>query len=170
MTDVIRLICIADAAELAALLTANRDPPRPLRADRGDDVEVTAAASDRRSRTSCGSTTRNGALPHVIVEDGRIAGRVTLSTIVRGPFQSASLGYWVDGRAGGRGLATGAVAEIVRIAFRELGLHRIDAGTLVDNVRFAAGPGEERLPAVRARPTLPEDRRRLARPHSVPAP
>jgi ribosomal-protein-alanine N-acetyltransferase len=36
-------------------------------------------------------------------------------------------------RLGGRGLATGAVAEVVGIAFGELGLHRLEAATLVDN-------------------------------------
>lgn len=34
----------------------------------------------------------------------------------------------------GRGLATRAVATIVEITFGELGLHRLEAGTLVDNI------------------------------------
>ena len=129
-----RLICIADAAELAALLTANRDHLAPYEPYRDDDY-FTADGQRQVIEDVLRQYDQDGAFPQVIVEDGRIAGRVTLSTIVRGPFQSASLGYWVDGRAGGRGLATAAVAETVRIAFRELGLHRIDASTLVDNVR-----------------------------------
>jgi [ribosomal protein S5]-alanine N-acetyltransferase len=57
-----------------------------------------------------------------------------LSNVVRGPLQSANLGYWVAERANGRGLATKAVGEVIPIAFGELGLHRLEAGTLVDNV------------------------------------
>jgi ribosomal-protein-alanine N-acetyltransferase len=47
---------------------------------------------------------------------------------------SANLGYWVAERANGRGFATKAVGELVPIAFGELVLHRLEAGTLVDNV------------------------------------
>jgi ribosomal-protein-alanine N-acetyltransferase len=62
-----------------------------------------------------------------------VVGRVTLSTIVRGPFQSCSVGYWLAREATGRGLATAAVREIQRVAFDELGLHRVEAATLVHN-------------------------------------
>ena len=64
---------------------------------------------------------------------GRIVGRFTLSGIVRGPFQSANLGYWVDGALNGRGLATAAVAGVVRTARDELGLHRLQAAVLPRN-------------------------------------
>jgi ribosomal-protein-alanine N-acetyltransferase len=75
-----------------------------------------------------------GALvPHVILVNGRIAGRITLNEIVRGPFQSCRLGYWVGSADNGRGVATAAVRQIVRVAFGELGLHRIEAGTLLHN-------------------------------------
>ena len=40
----------------------------------------------------------------------------------------------MDGSRNGRGLATTAVCEVVRFAFDELDLHRIEAATLVDNV------------------------------------
>jgi ribosomal-protein-alanine N-acetyltransferase len=59
---------------------------------------------------------------------------VSLSNIVRGAFQSANVGYWVDRARNGRGLATGALAAVVEEAFGTLGLHRLEAGTLVDNV------------------------------------
>jgi ribosomal-protein-alanine N-acetyltransferase len=62
-----------------------------------------------------------------------LAGIVELSNIARGPFQSASLGYWVDEARRGRGLATRAVAAIVELAFHDLDLHRLEAATLVDN-------------------------------------
>ena len=48
---------------------------------------------------------------------------------------SCSLGYWVNQADNGKGLATAAVRETLALAFGELGLHRVQAGTLVDNVR-----------------------------------
>ncbi len=64
-----------------------------------------------------------------------MVGRITLNEIVRGPFLSCRIGYWLSAAANGRGLATRAVAEMVRVAFEELRLHRIEAGTLPDNLR-----------------------------------
>ena len=61
-------------------------------------------------------------------------GRFNLAGIVRGPFQSAGLGYWVDGDYAGRGLASAAVQRIVAVARDDLGLHRIEASTLLHNV------------------------------------
>ena len=76
------------------------------------------------------------ALPHVVLaDDGAVLGRITLNNVVRGAFQSCSLGYFVRSAANGRGHATAAVREMLRRAFDELGLHRVEAGTLVHNVR-----------------------------------
>jgi ribosomal-protein-alanine N-acetyltransferase len=58
---------------------------------------------------------------------------VSLSNVVRRSFQSANVGYWVAGERCGRGVATGAVSAICEFAFGELGLHRLEAGTLLHN-------------------------------------
>jgi ribosomal-protein-alanine N-acetyltransferase len=71
---------------------------------------------------------------YAIVDEGELAGTISISNVVRGAFQSANVGYWVDRRRNGRGLATRAVGAVVEVAFGELGLHRLEAGTLVDNV------------------------------------
>jgi ribosomal-protein-alanine N-acetyltransferase len=79
---------------------------------------------------------RGASLPLVIVDDeGRIAGTVTLQSIIRGAFQSCSVGYWLAEGALGRGLATAAVREATQVAFRDLRLHRVQAETLPHNVR-----------------------------------
>jgi ribosomal-protein-alanine N-acetyltransferase len=69
----------------------------------------------------------------VLDDDGVVAGRLTLSAIVRGAFQSCSMGYWLSQDRTGRGYATQAVDAAVTLAFGELALHRIQAGTLVSN-------------------------------------
>ncbi|MCB0913093.1 MAG: GNAT family N-acetyltransferase [Propionibacteriaceae bacterium] len=130
-----RLLEARDAEALAAVLVRSRtflEPWEPVRPDHYFTVEGQAdAVGDSLRRHAEGTM-----LPHVIVDDdGAVVGRINLNNIVRGPFQSASVGYWLAEGAGGRGLATGAVAELVRIAFTEQGLHRVEAGTIPENFR-----------------------------------
>lgn len=73
-------------------------------------------------------------VPHVVLDDaGEVIGRISLNNVVRGAFQSCSLGYWVRSSANGRGHATAAAGLMLCTAFGELGLHRVEAGTLVHN-------------------------------------
>jgi len=60
-------------------------------------------------------------------ETGRIAGVVNLNEIVGGFFQSAYLGYYGVAPMNRRGLMSQAVSLVVTRAFRELGLHRLEA-------------------------------------------
>jgi len=127
-----RLVATSDAPELAALLAANRKFLAPYEPFRPEEF-YTAEGQRTHLEDVLRTTTAGTALPHVIVDDGRIVGRITLTGIIRGPFLSADLGYWVAEPANGRGVASAAVARILRIAFDELGLHRVEAGTLVHN-------------------------------------
>jgi [ribosomal protein S5]-alanine N-acetyltransferase len=123
---VIRPLELPDAGELAALVVENRAFLAPFEPERGQRFYTVDGQREWIA---------NDALRAFAILDGdRIAGTVTVSNIVRGPLQSANLGYWVAERLGGRGLATAAVGEAADVAFGELGLHRLEAGTLVDNV------------------------------------
>jgi len=128
-----RLIILDDAPALADLVRANREflaPWEPLR----DEEYFTEAGQRVSIGASLAEHERGRSLPWVIVAgDGSVLGRVNLNNIVRGAAQSASLGYWLAESAGGRGVATAAVRDIVRVAFADLGLHRIQADTLVHN-------------------------------------
>lgn len=73
-----------------------------------------------------------GAAPDVII------GRVALNNIVRGAFQSCSVGYGLEPGATGRGYMTEALTELVRIAFDDLKLHRIEANVIPRNTRSIA--------------------------------
>ena len=128
----IRPLAITDARQLAALYTENREflaPLEPLRPDafythEGQRRHI-AQLTDRR--------TAGTAYPFVIVLAGRVAGAINLSNVVRGAFQSANVGYWVAEAHNGRGVATRALALVCERAFGEIGLHRVEAGTLPDN-------------------------------------
>jgi len=129
----IRPITLEDAAPLAELVRLNREflapwePPHP-------DEYFTVEGQRRVIEDVLSQYDRQLTVPHVILEQGGIVGRVTLSNIVRGAFQSCNVGYWVGSDHNGRGLATAAVGDIMIVAFGELGLHRIEAGTLLDNI------------------------------------
>jgi len=132
---VIRPVRLDDAEALADLVRTDRAFLAPWEPARDDDfftVEGQRAVLAQQLVEHRQGVT----VPYVVLGPaGAVAGRITLSRIVRGAFWSAGLGYWVSEAAGGRGLATAAVGELKRVAFEELGLHRIEAGTLLHNVR-----------------------------------
>lgn len=135
LVSVTRLLTLGDAPVLTELARANRDflaPWEPARDDEFFSVDgQRERVGDVLRRHALGSV-----LPLVILgESGRVAGRITLNEIVRGPFQSCSVGYWLAAADTGRGLATAALREVVGMAFGELGLHRVEAGTLPHNIR-----------------------------------
>ncbi|WP_423798146.1 GNAT family N-acetyltransferase [Neobacillus sp. SAB-20_R2A] len=64
----------------------------------------------------------------------QLIGRITLSGIVRGPFQNANLGYYLDKDHNGTGYTSEAVSLIIKIAFEDLNLHRIQAAVMQKNI------------------------------------
>jgi [ribosomal protein S5]-alanine N-acetyltransferase len=58
----------------------------------------------------------------------------SITGVVRGAIQSGMISYFVDEARAGHGLATAGVGELVAVAFGELALHRVEAGTAVVNV------------------------------------
>src|SRR5918997_1237579 len=95
-----------------------------------------APASYRTMRRLVARRARLGlTVPFAIRVEGRLAGQVTLDNIVRGAMRSAHLGYWIDQAVAGRGFATIAVALACDHAFREVGLHRVQADIRPENVR-----------------------------------
>jgi len=147
-----RPIAVNDAEQLVALLGRNREflsPWQPVREPEFFTLDGQREAIKGMLR----ELERGVTIPHVIVNHDRIVGRVTLSNIVRGPFQSCTIGYWVSADAGGQGHATAAVAQMSGIAFGDLTLHRIEAGTLPSNTgsqRVLEHNGFERIGVARA--------------------
>jgi ribosomal-protein-alanine N-acetyltransferase len=129
----VRLVTEPDAVAIAQLLRDNEEflaPWEPLR----DDAYFTAEGQRLVVLEALRQHSAGASLPCVILDGDRLVGRITANSIVRGAFQSASLGYWVNAADNGRGVATAAVGAMVRTCFDELGLHRLEAGTLLHNV------------------------------------
>jgi ribosomal-protein-alanine N-acetyltransferase len=144
----IRPLDVSDAPVLAAAYTANWpflapwDPARPdaFFTDAGQLARVEGMLADR------------AVYPCAIELDGELVGTITLTQIEHGPAQSANLGYWVAQAVNGRGIASRAVELIVERAFGELGLHRLQAGTLAHNFgsqKVLANNGFERIGTAR---------------------
>ena len=131
---VTRLLSIDDAEELAAVVSENREflaPWEPLH----NDAYFTVEGQRASLRQALDAHAREAMVPlGIVTEDGRLAGRISINSIIRGAFQSAAIGYWVSQSYNGRGLATAAVADAIQIAFQPLGLHRLQAETLLHNV------------------------------------
>lgn len=129
----LRLLRPDDGPALARAYAENREHLAPWEPRRPPAFfsAVTQEADVRRSMDE----TAAGRAARFVVDDrsGAIVGRFNLNGIVRGAFLNADLGYWVAARLQGRGLATRAVAHVLRHAREELGLHRVQAGTLPHN-------------------------------------
>jgi ribosomal-protein-alanine N-acetyltransferase len=129
----IRLLRLSDAAALTAAYVRNRaylSCWEPVRPEEYYTVSWQAADIAKRLVASDAGET----YPLALFDGDTLAGRFNVAGIVRGPFQNAGLGYWVDSDYAGRGLASAAVQWIVEMARDKLGLHRIEASTLLHNV------------------------------------
>jgi len=74
----------------------------------------------------------------IVRATGEIAGVANLTEIIRGPLQGAFLGFYGSVDRAGAGLMTEAIEAVVRHAFRDLGLHRVEANVRPDNLRSRA--------------------------------
>ena len=121
-----------DAAELLSIQRVNREafaPFMPLRSEtffsmEGQQAQI--AADQARWETDLGYA-------FAVCRQGTIVGRIALSNVVRGAWLSATLGYWVDARSQGQGIATEAVKLAARAAFTKLDLHRLQAAIMPRN-------------------------------------
>jgi ribosomal-protein-alanine N-acetyltransferase len=128
---VMRALTLDDSPALAAAYERNKEhlaPWEPRRSpefftEHGQRIDIEAKIAS----ASAGQQD-----PWVIWHAEQIVGRVNLTNITRGVFQSASLGFWVDHQHTGLGIATAAVQFAIQRA-TAIGLHRLEAGTLVHN-------------------------------------
>jgi [ribosomal protein S5]-alanine N-acetyltransferase len=67
------------------------------------------------------------------LDDGIILGAVNVNEIIRGPAQSAFLGYWIGAPYARQGYMTEALQLALRHAFATLRLHRVEANIMPIN-------------------------------------
>jgi [ribosomal protein S5]-alanine N-acetyltransferase len=64
---------------------------------------------------------------------GEFAGEINISSVQRGPFQNAYVGYWVDQAQAGHGYTPEAFVVVARFAFEDLMLHRLQVSIIPRN-------------------------------------
>ncbi|MFL0253321.1 GNAT family N-acetyltransferase [Clostridium neuense] len=83
-----------------------------------------------------------------IYVENSLIGKIQVSNITYGVFKSAIIGYSMDQKYQGRGWMKQALSLVLNYAFNEMELHRIEASTLVDNIKsqkVLLGCGFEKL-------------------------
>jgi [ribosomal protein S5]-alanine N-acetyltransferase len=129
----IRLIEPDDAEALAAHLSRDAEAFARWDPERSPDFYTPAG---QRSRIEAVLRRHdNGEVwPGVVLAGDVVIGRVTAQNILRRAWRKAELGYWIAYPYQGRGHATRAVSLAVELMTAELGLHRAEALTQMDNL------------------------------------
>lgn len=101
-------------------------PWEPLRtvtlADPTRDREAYASRCNARDRERQMGT----AYGFGLFVDNAFAGEVNLNNVVRGALQGGTIGYWIDRARAGHRYVAEAVVVLMRFAFEELHLHRLE--------------------------------------------
>lgn len=132
MTSV-RLIALTDAPAIAEHLA--RDGEATYRWDPARPAEFyTTQGQVKRIELLLGQHLAGLTWPGVIVLDDVVIGQVTVTAILRGPFQKGFLGYWVASSFQKEGHASRAVGLVLQVMTHELGLHRAEAFAQAENI------------------------------------
>lgn len=70
-----------------------------------------------------------------IYRDNVFIGKIQISSIIYGIFKSGIIGYSIDKDYEGNGYMKESLLKVTEYAFNEIGLHRLEASTLLDNKR-----------------------------------
>lgn len=137
----VRPLRLRDGASWAEVRTRNEDwlvrweatppgfeNPRSSWRDRQSVGIYTAMLRSLRRQARDGT-----AMPFAITYEGRFAGQLTVGNVVRGAFNSAYVGYWVDQAVAGRGVMPTALSLVVDHCFGPGRLHRIEANIRPEN-------------------------------------
>jgi ribosomal-protein-alanine N-acetyltransferase len=127
-----RTLRASDAGPLSDAYQRNRNHLAPWEPARTEEF-FTPAGQGAVIESKLAAQTEGREVPWVLLAGSRIIGTITLTGIVRGPFLSANIGYWVDQEFNSRGIGSAAVTRVLGAAKDHLGLHRVQAATLEHN-------------------------------------
>jgi len=126
---------MSDYAAWAALRGQSKAYLQPWEPAWPDD-DLTRGSFKRRLSAYAYDLDRHMSYPLLIFRetDFALVGAVTLGQVRRGVIQSATLGYWIGQPFAGNGYASAAVEAVVSFAFDRLGLHRVEAACVPENI------------------------------------
>lgn len=126
-----------DPKKVAHFLALNRARFQPVSPTRSDGYFTAAhwRAACKRSRAEW----RAGAAFRfcIVYKNDEIIGKIDLDQIRRGPFGSGDIGYLLDRRYEGQSIMRRALQDVLKMAFGEFDLHRVQAAIMPHNTRSA---------------------------------
>ncbi|MEY4255479.1 MAG: hypothetical protein RLZZ141_706 [Pseudomonadota bacterium] len=104
------------------------------------DDDLTRGSFRRRLTAYAYDLDRHLSYPFLIFRDSDFAlvGGITLGQVRRGVIQSGTVGYWIGEPFAGNGYASAALEAVVSFAFDRLGLHRVEAACVPENLASQA--------------------------------
>ncbi|MBV9947475.1 MAG: GNAT family N-acetyltransferase, partial [Myxococcales bacterium] len=128
-----------DVGELRRVLRANAAHLRPWSVAPAPGEDPTSLASVSRALLLQRRDWKRGQAFVLLItpreNERRVIGRIALGGVLRGAFQNAYLGYWIEEQLQGQGLMTEAVKAATSFAFHSAGLHRVQAAIMPRNTR-----------------------------------
>ena len=124
-----------DAEAYLALRHANREHTTPWEPSR-DPSFFTLAGQALELDLDAQAWAAGSAYAFAILDAARgdrLVGRIALANVVRGAWQNATLGYWIDKDSVGQGHASRAVRLALAYAFDHVGLHRVQPAIIPRN-------------------------------------
>ena len=133
-TIYIRPFLTEDAEALLDLLKKNRDFFEKFSMGRSEAYYTMESQLERIKQYKEDGLTDQAYNFGIFKNDGALIGTINLFQVLRGSLQSAIIGYFLDKNHNGKGYTTEAVKLLVEYAFKELKLHRIEAGVMPHNI------------------------------------
>jgi ribosomal-protein-alanine N-acetyltransferase len=131
----IRLLGPADAEDMLQLQIQNRDFFQQFAMERDEKFYTLEGQRDRLERLVTYAMDDTDYYFGIFTNaDNHLIGSINLFSLIRGSIQSAFVGYFLDEKQNGKGYTTEAVKLIVKFAFDELKLHRVEAGVMPHNL------------------------------------
>lgn len=130
--------CEQFVRELREYFTENRAHLQPWEPLRSESFFETESVAQRLSAMACNNV--SGHAVHLLLispETGEMVGECHFTNIVRGSFQACHLGFSLARRFERRGLMREALTPAIAYIFDEIGLHRVMANFMPENVRSA---------------------------------
>jgi [ribosomal protein S5]-alanine N-acetyltransferase len=131
----IRALLLDDVESLLQLRLRNRaflEPFEPLQSDKHFTVEGQLEAIHRVDENWKSGVGFGFGI--FLRDTNELIGRVNLSNVVRGAWQSCTIGYFMDQASNRKGYMTEAVRLACQFAFEEVDLHRVQAAVMPNNL------------------------------------
>lgn len=130
----IRQLNIDDAEDLLQLQVENKDFFEKYAMERSPDFYTLESQRKRLQMMDENAKQDLDYFFGIFTNENSLIGTINLFAVMRGSIQSAFVGYFLDQRHNGKGYTTEAVKLIVKYAFEELKLHRVEAGVMPHNI------------------------------------